>query len=196
MTRYRLVPSLLVVSVLIASLSASPVLSAVEPQGKVFEVWVEDYDPAPDVLDSDLAYGVRFAYNLNRRFTLNGEFGHVGLNGEFKSGNSTTELDYSAFLSDFVVDFNFAPSSPVVPTLFAGLGWAYESLDVKTKGPIVTVEAEDLNDDSLTVQAGGALKIQLGKRFELRPAVRFRWFEARSSDDTDTEYLLGFGTRW
>jgi len=195
MIRTRLFPMLGIV--LAAALATgSPALADIKPQGKVFEVWVEDYTPGASQLDSDLAYGVRFAYNANERISYAWEGGYVSLSGDFTEGATTTKVDYSSWFSDFLVDINFAAKSKVVPVVFLGFGWAGESADAKSTGTLLTVSIEDAYQSGITLQGGGALKIQLGKNFELRPGVRWRWFEARSQDDTDTEFLLGFGYRF
>ena len=181
---------------LAALATVSPALAAIESQGKVFEVWIEDYSPGAPELDSDLSYGIRFAYNANERITYAGEIGYVSLSGEFTEGVTTAEVDYSSWFSDFVVDFNFAAKSKVVPVIFMGIGWAGESADAKSTGALLIVTVEDAFQSGFTLQGGGALKIQMGKNFELRPGIRWRWFEARSGDDIDTEFLLGFGYRF
>jgi hypothetical protein len=183
--------------VVLASLAVGfPALAAIEPHGKVFEVWVDDYTPGASELDSDLAYGVRFTYNANERFSYAWEGGYVSTSGEFTDGATTTKADYSSWFSDFLVDINFASKSKVVPVVFLGFGWAGENADAKSTGTLLTVTIEDVYQSGITLQGGGALKIQLGKSFELRPAIRWRWFEARSQDDVDTEYLLGLGYRF
>jgi hypothetical protein len=182
--------------VLAALATGSPAQAAIESHGKVFEVWVEDYTPGASELDSDLAYGVRFAYNANQRLSYAWEGGYVSTSGEFTDGATTTKADYSSWFSDVVVDINFASKSKVVPVVFVGFGWAGESADAKSSGTLLSVTIEDVYQSGITFQGGGALKIQLGKHFELRPGVRWRWFEARSRDDVDTEFLLGFGYRF
>lgn len=183
--------------VVLASIATgSPALADIASHGKVFEVWVSDYTPGASELDSDLAYGVRFTYNANERLSYAWEGGYVSTSGEFTEGNTTTQVDYSSWFSDFLVDFNFASKSKVVPVVFVGFGWAGESADAKSSGTLLTVTIEDVYQSGITLQGGGALKIQLGKNFELRPGIRWRWFEARSQDDIDTEYLLGFGYRF
>jgi hypothetical protein len=192
MPRKRLFPwlALVVLSVLAAG---SPASAAIQPHGKVFEVWVSDYTPGASELDSDLAYGVRFTFNANERLSYAWEGGYVSTSGEFTDGATSTKADYSSWFSDILVDLNFASKSRIVPVVFVGFGWAGESADAKSTGTILSVSIEDVYQSGITFQGGGALKIQLGKKFELRPAIRWRWFEARSRDDVDTEYLLGFG---
>jgi hypothetical protein len=192
MPRKRLFPwlALVVLSVLAAG---SPASAAIQPHGKVFEVWVSDYTPGASELDSDLAYGVRFTFNANERLSYAWEGGYVSTSGEFTDGATSTKADYSSWFSDILVDLNFASKSKIVPVVFVGFGWAGESADAKSTGTILSVSIEDVYQSGITFQGGGALKIQLGKKFELRPAIRWRWFEARSRDDVDTEYLLGFG---
>jgi Outer membrane protein beta-barrel domain len=182
--------------VLAALAVGTPALADIQPGKKVVEVWVEDYTPGASQLDSDLAYGIRFAVNANERITYAGEFGYVSLSGEFSDGITTTQVDYSSWFSDFVTDINFASKSKVVPAIFLGLGWAGENADAKSTGNLFTVSVEDAYQSGFTLQAGAALKIQMGKSFELRPGVRWRWFEARDQDDIDTEFLLGFGYRF
>lgn len=183
-------------AVLVLLASGLPALAAVEAGGQIFEVWVENYSPGPSELDSDIAYGLRFSYNTSERITASAELGYVSTSGEFSDGLSQVSLDYSVWFVDFLADFNFAAGSKVVPALFVGAGFAGESADAKGSGPLVDVTVDGLDDAGLTLQAGGALKIQLGQKFDLRPGVRFRWFEARAQDETDTEYLLGFGYRF
>jgi len=182
--------------VLVAIATGSPALAAIQPQGKVFEVWFENYSSGASELDSDLAYGIRFAFNKNERITYAGEAGYVALSGEFSDSTTTTEADYSSWFADFIVDINFASKSKIVPVIFLGLGFAGESLDAKSSGTILVLTIEDAFDAGFTLQGGGALKIDLGKKFTLRPGVRWRWFESRSQDDIDTELLLGFGYRF
>jgi hypothetical protein len=182
--------------VLVAIATGSPALAAIQPQGKVFEVWFEDYSSGASELDSDLAYGIRFAFNKNERITYAGEAGYVALSGEFSDSTTTTEADYSSWFADFIVDINFASKSKIVPVIFFGLGFSGESLDAKSSGTVLVVTIEDAFDAGFTLQGGGALKIDLGKKLTLRPGVRWRWFESRSQDDIDTELLLGFGYRF
>jgi hypothetical protein len=185
-----------VLVVLVALAVGTPALADVQPKGKVFEVWFEDYVPGAPEFDPNLAYGLRFAYNNNERITYAGEAGYVATTGTFSDSLSTTKVDYSSWFVDFIVDINFAAKKKVVPVIFLGLGWAGESADAKSTGTLLTVTVEGAYDAGFTLQGGGALKIQMGKKFELRPAVRWRWFDQRSENDVDTEFLLGFGYRF
>jgi hypothetical protein len=173
---------------LLAILALPGARAATEAGTAQFEVWFGAFEPGADFLDTNLSGGVRFGGNRYDWLTVLGEIGIVRADGS-TGGN---DLRWEATTLDLAFEFNFATKKNVVPAFVTGVGYAFP-----TSNDSIPPELRDgLLTDSLTIQAGGALKIDLGRDMFLRPAARMRWYFERSENAFDTELLLGLGWRF
>ena len=179
--------------VLSTALALAPAAAAEKREA---EFWVGQYVPDPAALDSDIAFGVRGMMPISKRGAFGFDVGYVSTEGEARSGGTTGRLEWSSVFFDFVGDISLAPGKKVDPVFTFGAGVSFGSADVSISGPLAGVSAEELDDVSITLQGGFGVKIDLGKTMYLRPAARVRWFENRSDEDLDTEYLIGLGWRY
>ena len=173
---------------------AAPVFApAARAQGKDGEIWIGSYQPDPSFMDSDISFGLRSLFRRPDGVGFGVEIGYVSLSGEATSGGVTGSVDWDAFFLDGIFDVPFGHGKKVIPSFTFGTGLAFGNLDSKVEGRVGSIDVEDLDGTSFTVQAGLGVKFVLGQHFYLRPSARVRWFEARGGDDLDTEYIVGFG---
>jgi hypothetical protein len=186
--------STLVLALLGLALLTAPVFApTARAQGKEGEIWVGYYQPDPPSMDNDISFGLRSLFRAPDGLGFGVEIGYVSVSGEATSGAVTGSLDWDAFFFDGIFDLPIGHSKKAAPSFFFGTGLAFANVDSSVEGRVGSIEADDLDGTSLTVQAGFDLKLTLGDHFYLRPAARVRWFEARGGEDLDTEYVLGFG---
>jgi hypothetical protein len=177
----------------LALLGAPFLAPSVQAQGKDGEIWVGLYQPDPSFMDDDISFGLRSLFHAPDGLGFGVELGYVAASGEATSGAQTGSVDWDALWIEGIFDLPLGHSKKAVPSFFFGAGFAFESADSEVEGPIGSIEVDDLDGTSFTAQAGFGVKFVLGDHFYLRPAARLHWFEARGSDDLDTEYILGFG---
>jgi hypothetical protein len=181
--------ALVALALLGAPFLAPPALA----QEKEGEIWVGSYQPDPSALDDDISFGLRSIFRRPEGLGFGVELGYVAVSGEVTDGTLTGDLDWDSFFVDGVFDLPLGHSKKVVPAFTFGTGIAFTSADSSIEGRVGSVEVDDLEATSFTVQAGFGVRILLGDKFYIRPAARVRWFEARGDEDLDTEYLIGFG---
>ncbi len=180
--------------VLLVMASGSSAWAKVEEHMKNFEIFVGNYDPEPDLLDSDPMIGVRFGWDVTRRFGVRTELSYFGQDGDFTDGISTGNLDISYLFADVSVIAFLSPDSRASVELFGGGGGAFNDIDVKiTSGPGAGQSIGNVSNDSFIFHVGGAVRIQLGEEFYLRPEVRVRYFENRDDDEADQMVTLAVG---
>lgn len=180
----------LVALALLAAPFLAPDARAQEKEG---EIWVGSYQPDPSGLDDDLSFGLRSIFRRPDGLGFGVELGYVAVSGEVTSGAATGDVDWDSFFVDGIFDLPIGGSKKVVPAFIFGTGLAFTSADSSIEGRVGSVDVDDLESTSFTVQAGFGVRILLGEAFYIRPAARVRWFEARGDEDLDTEYLIGFG---
>jgi opacity protein-like surface antigen len=163
---------------------------------KEAEFWVGYYDPKPSSLDSDTSFGGRTLMAVSPTVAFGMEVGYVSTRGDATSGGTTGSVKWSSIFIDFISDFRLTHGKKVVPVFTLGLGTSIGNADTSLSGPISGVSISDLDTTSLSAQVGFGVKIDVSQKMFLRPAVRGRWFRARSEDDWDTEYLVGLGWRF
>jgi hypothetical protein len=186
--------SFLVAALCALTLLAAPVFApAAWAQGKDGEIWIGSYHPDPSGLDDDISFGLRSLVRAPDGLGFGGEIGYVSISGEATSGGVTGDLDWDAFFLDGLFDLPFGHSQKVVPSFTFGAGLVFANVDSSVEGRLGSIEVDDLDGTSFTLQAGLGIKFVVGDHFYLRPAARIRWFEARGGDDLDTEYIIGFG---
>jgi hypothetical protein len=175
-------------------LLAAPVfVPAALAQGKDGEIWVGSYQPDPSFLDSDVSFGLRSLVRRPDGMGFGGEIGYVSLSGKATSGATTGSVDWDAFFIDGIFDVPIGHGKKAIPSFTFGTGLAFQSVHSKVEGRVGSIEVDDLDGTSFTVQAGFGVKFVVGQHFYLRPSARVRWFEARGGEDVDTEYIIGFG---
>jgi len=177
----------------LAVLGAPFLAPAARAQGKEGEIWVGYYQPDASAMDSDISFGLRSLFRAPDGLGFGVELGYVSVSGEATSGGVTGSLDWDAFFLDGIFDLPIGHSKKAAPSFFFGTGLAFANVDSKVEGRIGSINVDDLDGTSFTVQAGFDVKFTVGEHFYLRPAARVRWFEARGGEDLDTEYVLGFG---
>ena len=186
-------PSLLLVLFALMILTAPVFVPAARAQGKDGEIWVGSYQPDPSFMDSDISFGLRSLVRRPDGMGFGGEIGYVSLSGEATSGGTTGSVDWDAIFLDGIFDLPIGHGKKAIPSFTFGTGLAFASLHSKVEGRVGSIEVDDLDGTSFTLQAGFGVKFVLGQHFYLRPAARVRWFEARGGEDLDTEYIIGFG---
>ena len=184
------------VLIALALLGAPALAPAARAQEKEGEIWVGSYQPDRSGMDDDLSFGLRSIFRRPDGLGFGVELGYVSTSGEVTSGSQTGKLDWDSFFVDGIFDVPLGHSKKVLPAFFFGTGLAFTSADSSFEGRVGSIEVDDLEGTSFTVQAGFGVRILLGEAFYLRPAARVRWFEARGDEDLDTEYLIGFGRKW
>lgn len=190
--RHRPILTLLVLALLAAPVFASAA-RAQGKEGKEGEIWVGSYQPDPSAMDSDISFGLRSILRRPDGLGFGGEIGYVSLSGQATSGAVTGDLDWDAFFLDGIFDLPIGHGKKAMPSFFFGTGLVFANVDSSVGGRIGSIEVDDLDGTSFTVQAGFDVKFAVGDHFYLRPAARVRWFEARGDEDLDIEYILGFG---
>jgi hypothetical protein len=184
--------ALAVAAVMVLGIGAA---SAQEPT-KPFEVqaYAGSYGPGADEFDDEVTIGGRFGWRLTDGLIFEGGLGTVSLDGEFESGRSRVEFDGDLLFFDGGLNWIWFPKSFVSPELFGGMGWAIADVDTSFSGPIVGVDVEGAQDDSWTLNAGVGVRVRFGESpFFLDGRWKYRWFEARESDETDRELTAAFG---
>ena len=191
--RGRILAAGLIALALLCAPMLAPEARAQGKAGKEIEAWVGYYEPDPSAMDADTSYGLRSIFRRPDGLGFGIEIGYVSASGEAISGGVASDLDWDAFFVDGVFDFPIGHGTKVIPAFTFGTGFAFSSVDASADGRVGSVDVDDLEDTTFTAQAGFGVKFNLGPSCYIRPAARLRWFEARSSEDLDTEYLIGFG---
>ena len=180
--------------VLLMMASGSSAWAKVEEDMKNFEIFVGNYDPEPDVLDSDPTFGVRFGWDVTRRFGVRGEFSFFGQDGDFTSGMTTGNLDIDYLFADVSFIAFLWPDSRSPLELFGGGGGAFNDIKVRiTSGPGAGQSLGNISNDSFIFHVGVGVRIQLGENVYLRPEGRLRYFEKRDDDEIDQVLTLAVG---
>jgi opacity protein-like surface antigen len=179
---------------LLVMASGSSAWAKVEEDMKNFEIFAGNYDPEPDVLDSDPTFGVRFGWDVSRRFGVRTELSLFSQDGDFTSGMTTGNLDITYLFADVSFIAFLWPDSRASLELFGGGGGAFNDIEVSiTSGPGAGLALGNISDDSFILHVGGGVRIQLGENIYLRPEGRLRYFENRDDDEMDQLLTLAVG---
>lgn len=142
--------------------------------------------PENDTLDEEVSTGLQFGYRFTDRFGLEGSIER--LETEVNDQESTkTESDLT------LVDLSAVwwlrkRSGRFEPMLYTGVGWAESDFKIPASDFPSNVEL----DDTLTLNAGGGLNIQISDAFYFRPHVKARWFDQSGDLDWSVGASLGF----
>ena len=173
---------------------SSQVHAATEGETGQFELFVGSYDPGSDFIDDDITFGFRLGYTMNDHFAWLGAIEWLDTDGEFSGPVVSGSLDYQAIFVDSYFIWNLNPDSRWVWNLYAGPGFAFVEIDAA--GAIedaIKFSVKGLQEDQITVFAGGGAILELSDRTYLRFNYHIRWFEDRDDDETDTEGAVAFG---
>lgn len=132
------------------------------------------YSSSIDAVDEDVSYGIRFGWNVSDALGIDATVSHF----ETTQTILGKDFDLEANFVDLSVRFSFNPESRAVGYVFGGAGAVFD---------------EDWEDEELTANVGGGLKIYATDSFFIRVDARARWFEDRDDDEFDYEGQVGFG---
>ena len=183
----------LAAAVLLAS--AAPIAQAgIGEDVMFFEVYAGLYDPELSALDSTTTFGVRLGGTIGTRLAISGTLGYFEADGRVSGSLVSGPIEVLAGLADATMSYLFIPDSRFV-TIAAGggIGGAFAEVD----GELTTNELEltfkNFGENSFTLHLTGAAAFNLSKRLYLKPAVRWRWYEARDDNNFDLEYTFALG---
>ena len=169
--------------------------AAVERDVNVVEVFGGLYQPGPSILEDGSILGFRLGRAFGRQYGVYGELSFVRTDGEVDTGGipGVVDVDYDLTFVEAIFAYYFNQHSLAAVSVFGGGGFSFASVDVSVSNMFVDETIENIEDNSLTVQAGADVTITLSERVYLRPGVRARWLEQRDNDAIDTEVFLGLG---
>lgn len=176
--------------------SASEFVTASEMQHYNFELFGGLYSSELPRLDEEEIIGARFGYRIHDHMGM-----HVNLTyrqGEVDLSDSTfsdVTLDWRATAVDFALVWHPKIGGTLEPSFYAGPGYASIRGDGSAVLPNGDAIYSDNNTfgDTLTFNVGLGSAIRLTDTVYLRIGTRARWYEARESDDIDTEATLAIG---
>jgi hypothetical protein len=181
----------------LALAALSPAAHAAAPkEGKwAIGFYAGTYKPESDDLEDQDTFGVRLGYMFTKHVSFGGSLGLISTESDISGTGVSGEVDIDFTLLDFDFVYAFRPDKRFSIALGGGPGWAFASADGEVTTPLGTVSFEGADDDSFTMNAivGGAIGLGKTRKFFLRPATRFRWFEKREEDDIDQEFTVMFG---
>ena len=153
------------------------------------------YGMGPDEFDDHVVWGGSFGWKMNPALVFESGLSTTSFDGDFEDNREKVSFDGDAVFFDAGVEWVWWPQHMISPTLVGGLGWAFMSVDASSDAPRVSVDVNDLTDDSLTLYGGVGLKVRLGQdnRFFLNGRWFYRWFDQRSSDSADRELTVALG---
>lgn len=161
------------------------------------ELFVGTYSSEISRLDEQELFGARIGYRFQEHFGM-----HVNLSarvGEIEAEESNATIDWRATAVDLSFVWHPKTGGRFEPSLYAGPGFASVSgeLSREVNGAVVTVDTDsDLIDDTATLHVGIGSAIHLTDQIHLRIGTRARWYEARDSDEIDTEATLAIGFKF
>lgn len=175
----------------------NPLAHAQFEEGTLFaEVFAGSYAPEPDALDDESTFGVRFGGMMTERVAVVGSLGQVEFEDTATDGATSVKWDSEITLLDVTVAYVFRPTTRLAIAAGGGIGHAFTSFDGELQTPTLRARFEDLDEDSLTLNAILGPVITLSSRIYLKPLIRARWFEVREDDEVDIESSLALGFKW
>ena len=176
---------------------ANPVVANAEETPWSLEAFAGLYSSEISRLDEQELFGARLGYRFEDHFSM-----HVNLTarvGELEIQDSNTTIDWRATAVDLSFVWHPKIGGMFEPSLYAGPGFANVSgeLTREVNGTEITVDSDsDLIDDTATLHFGIGSAIRLTDQIHLRIGTRARWYEARDSDDIDTEATIAIGFKF
>lgn len=159
-----------------------------------FEVYPGINDPRSSALDSALTYGVRLGGTVGTHLAVSGTLGYWETDGRASDPPVTASIELSSWLADATVAYLFRPQSRYASfALGGGIGGAFTDLDGELTTDELRITFENVRRDSFTLHAVGVALFSLSERVYLKPAVRWRWHEARDDDKVDREFTFAVG---
>ncbi|MDH3452978.1 MAG: outer membrane beta-barrel protein [Gammaproteobacteria bacterium] len=195
MTGWRVIK--IVCGVLMGLTVLNPSAHAQLEEGTIIaEVYGGSYSPGPDALDDETVVGFRFGGMLSERVAVIGSLGLVEFDDTATDGAVSVDWDADVTLLDVTVAYVFRPASRFAVAVGGGIGGAFTSFDGELQTPNLRGRFEDIDEDSLTLNAVVGPVINLSSSVYLKPMFRARWFEVREDDEIDTETTLAVGVKW
>lgn len=148
-------------------------------------------------LDDEFVAGLRYAWNFNPDFALEGS---LGFNPNKVAGVAGGDVDIDVYTADINALWHFRNASRLTPYVTAGVGYAFADLDRPLTGTVSggTVSIDD--DDGVTLNAGGGLKVDFTDRLLVRLDARYRFIEKLVNQYDDSlngaEVSLGIGWKF
>ena len=159
-----------------------------------FEVYGGLYDPELDVLDSSATYGLRFGGTIGTRLAASGTLGYFESDGQISGPVATGPIEVSAWLTDVTLAYLFIPDSRFATlALGGGVGWSFADLDGELITDELLISFKNFEQNSFTMHVVGVAAFSLTEQIYLKPAVRWRWYEARDDNQFDLEYTFALG---
>jgi hypothetical protein len=159
-----------------------------------FEIYGGIYNPEVDALDSDTTYGVRLGGTIGTRLALSGTLGYFETDGRISTPSATGPIELSAWLADATMAYLFIPDSRVATlALGGGIGAAFADFDGELTTDELRITFKNFGQNSFTLNLVGVAAFRLSQRLYVKPAFRWRWYEARDDNELDLEYTLALG---
>ena len=182
---------------LLPAIFVSPANAALEEDMWIIYIYGGLYKPGPDnILDDEPAFGARVFHTFTETAGIMGTLGRTSFDETITSGPFMgTMIDLDLTLVDASFVYSFMPKRRFSPSVFGGVGGAFGSASGTIMGPMSGIIFSDLDDSSLTINAGIGTTAQFTDRFFMRLQSMWRFFENRENDETDQETSLNFGWR-
>jgi len=159
-----------------------------------FEVYGGIYNPELDVLDSSATYGLRLGSTIGTRLAVSGTLGYFETDGRISAPVVTGPIELNAWLADATMAYLFMPDSRFATlALGGGVGWAFADLDGELTTDELRITFKNFEQNSFTLHLVGVAAFSLSERIYLKPALRWRWYEARDDNEFDLEYTSALG---
>ena len=170
-----------------SSLLAPAASAAIADNSGTIEVFAGWYMPEDNVAGQNLddwTGGIRGGVNFTPHFL-------------FQGGVQVFQTDYATIPGDvnidqWMADLSFGwmatPDKRATFLIYGGPGYVWTNFDFPT--------VKDMNDDNWSAHVGIGGILQAGKRFYIRPDVRFRWIDGNGAGNdsrNDWEGTVGFG---
>jgi len=148
-------------------------------------------------LDDDFVAGLRYAYNFNSNFALEGSF---GFNPNKVTGVAGGDVDIDVYTADVNALWNFRNGSRLTPYVTGGVGYAFADLERPLAGTVSGGTVSINDDDGVTLNVGGGLKVDLTERLLVRLDARYRFIDKLVDQYEDSlngaEVSLGIGWKF
>jgi outer membrane beta-barrel protein len=145
-------------------------------------------------IDNDFTFGLRYGYNITDQLGLEASVGHTKNAVTHVTGG---DIDIDLTTLDLNAVWNFKNSTPFVPYVLAGVGFASADLDRHITGTIDGQPVSIADDDTFTFNAGLGAKYYAKDNFFIRAEARYRYLDKvvdRFDQNLNTvETTLGVG---
>jgi hypothetical protein len=184
-----------VLSILALAFGGDPAGAQVTAGDWDVEVFAGAYSSGIEALDEETLFGLRVGHSLNKVFGIQTALSFTGAESSLPKVEGT--FDWTAVLFDASFLAHLRPDGRLVPTVYAGLGWADVSGDATATLPGGgTLFVTGLYESTLTLHGGVGSKLFVKENIYLRLAGLARWYDARDGDDVDWEATLGIGYKF